>query len=605
MESWLNKVGLIGYGYWGKILYEKLKMFCDVRFICKSEDDYMFHPLLEELEEVDWVFVATPDDTHYRIVEDCLSLGKNVFCEKPLTPTYKKSKKLYKIAKQNNVKLYVDDVFNYRDETNELLNRYSHNPSHIKSIWKKYGRTDYRDYTPASFYNLMYHDLYLLHPFLRRKKIKSLNVFEKNNCLHFEVMFGGVKVEFLYDRKSKNETKHSVLDVDFTKHTNDALDKMIKKVLNGDVDYKLNKEQSLFVSKTIDEFKRKIYKNVSIVGGGIFGCTTAWKLAKEGYDVTLYEKNDDIISQASNINQYRLHKGYHYPRSIDTAKSSIQGENTFLQEYGEAIVNGDVEHYYCIAKNDSLVTSSEYKKFLDKINLPYEEKKLDFLHENVVSLVVGVDELLFNPNKLKNICWSKLKKHNVNVVLNSNYDMSDSDDDYVINSTYANLNEILPEDKQKDYQFELCEKPVLKLPEQYKNKSVVIMDGPFMCIDPLGDSDLHVMGNVVHAIHSTNVGKFPEYDKKFDKLLNKGIVKNPSITNINKFIESAKMFFKDIENSEHIGSMFTFRTVLPNRDKDDARPTLVEKQTDNILNVFSGKIGTCVNAAKEVLDEIR
>ena len=601
----MNKVGLIGYGYWGKILHEKLKKFCDVRFICTSEDDYMFHPLLEELEEVDWVFVATPDNTHYKIVEDCLSLGKNVFCEKPLTPTYKESKKLYKIAKQNNVKLYVDDVFNYRDEYLQLVQRYTENPTYIKSIWKKYGRTDYRDYIPASFYNLMYHDLYLLHPFLRRKKIKSLNVFDKDNCLHFEATFGKVRVEFLYDRKSKNETNHSILDVDFTKHTNDALDKMIKKVLKGDVDYKLNKEQSLFVSKTIDEFKRKIYKNVSVVGGGIFGCTTAWKLAKEGYNVTLYEKNDDIISQASNINQYRLHKGYHYPRSIDTAQSSIDGENTFLQEYGEAIVNGDVEHYYCIAKDDSLVTSSEYKKFLDKINLPYEEKKLDFLHKNVVSLVVSVNELLFNPDKLRNICWGKLKKHNVDVVLNDDYDVWSFDNDYIVNSTYANLNKILPIDKQKDYQFELCEKPVLKLPEQYKNKSVVIMDGPFMCIDPLGDSGLHVMGNVVHAIHSTNVGKFPEYDSKFDELLNKGIVKNPSITNIDKFIESAKMFFKDIEKSKHIGSMFTFRTVLPNRDKDDARPTLVEKQTDNILNVFSGKIGTCVNAATEVLNEIR
>ncbi len=596
----MNKVGLIGYGYWGKIIHKKLSKLCDVKFVCTSKDDYM-----QELENVDWVFVATPDNTHYKIVEDCLTFGKNVFCEKPLTPTYEESKKLYKIAKQNNVKLYVDDVFNYRDEYLQLVQRYTENPTYIKSVWKKYGRTDYRDYIPASFYNLMYHDLYLLHPFLRRKKIKSLNVFDKDNCLHFEATFGKVRVEFLYDRKSKNETNHSILDVDFTKHTNDALDKMIKKVLNGDVDYKLNKEQSLFVSKTIDEFKRKIYKNVSVVGGGIFGCTTAWKLAKEGYNVTLYEKNDDIISQASNINQYRLHKGYHYPRSIDTAQSSIDGENTFLQEYGEAIVNGDVEHYYCIAKDDSLVTSSEYKKFLDKINLPYEEKKLDFLHKNVVSLVVSVDELLFNPDKLRNICWRKLKKHNVDVVLNDDYDVWSFNNDYIVNSTYANLNKILPIDKQKDYQFELCEKPVLKLPEQYKNKSVVIMDGPFMCIDPLGDSGLHVMGNVVHAIHSTNVGKFPEYDSKFDELLNKGIVKNPSITNIDKFIESAKMFFKDIEKSEHIGSMFTFRTVLPNRDKDDARPTSVEKQTDNILNVFSGKIGTCVNAATEVLNEIR
>ena len=128
------------------------------------------------------------------------------------------------------------------------------------------------------------------------------------------------------------------------------------------------------------------------------------------------------------------------------------------------------------------------------------------------------------------------------------------------------------------------------------------MDGPFMCIDPLGDTGWHVMGNVVHAIHTTNTGRFPEYDSKFDNLLNKGIVENPSITNIDKFIESAKVFFKDIDKAKHIGSMYTFRTVLPNRDKDDARPTVIEKLTGKIYNVFSGKIGTCVNASDEILE---
>ena len=389
---------------------------------------------------------------------------------------------------------------------------------------------------------------------------------------------------------------------DFSKHTNDALYDMIGKVLNDDVDYNLNKEQCLFVSKTIDEFKKRIYKNVTVIGGGIFGCTTAWKLAKEGHNVTLYEQNDNIISQASNINQYRLHKGYHYPRSIETAQSSINGENTFLQEYGDSIINGNVEHYYCIAKQDSKVNAKQYWTFLNELNLPYQQKELDFIQENVVSLSVKVKEYLFNPTKLKEICWDKLNKHNVNVVLNSN--VWNLEEDYIINATYANLNHLLPEDKQKDYQFELCEKPVVKLPKKYKNKSVVIMDGPFMCIDPLGDTGWHVMGNVVHAIHNTNTGKFPECDKKFDELLNKGIVENPSITNIDKFIDSAKKFFVDIDKVKHIGSMYTFRTVLPNRDNDDARPTLVEKTTDNIFSLFSGKIGTCVNAAEEIMEQI-
>ena len=127
------------------------------------------------------------------------------------------------------------------------------------------------------------------------------------------------------------------------------------------------------------------------------------------------------------------------------------------------------------------------------------------------------------------------------------------------------------------------------------------MDGPFMCIDPLGDTEYHVMGNVVHAIHSTNIGKFPISDYRFNDLLNKGIVKNPIITNIDKFIKSAKKFFVDIDKVEHIGSMFTFRTVLPDRDEDDARPTLIEKIDDKIFTLFSGKIGTCVDATNELI----
>ena len=131
------------------------------------------------------------------------------------------------------------------------------------------------------------------------------------------------------------------------------------------------------------------------------------------------------------------------------------------------------------------------------------------------------------------------------------------------------------------------------------------MDGPFMCIDPLGDTDYHVMGNVVHAIHSTNIGKFPVCDPKYEDLLNKGIVKNPIITNIDKFIESAKEFFVDLDKADHIGSMFTFRSVLPNREHDDARPTLVNYEGNNTYSLFSGKIDTCVDASNQLINLIK
>ena len=61
------RICLIGYGYWGKILEEKLKKLSDIRFICRSTDNYY-----SKLNDVDWVFVATPDNTHYEIVKKCL-----------------------------------------------------------------------------------------------------------------------------------------------------------------------------------------------------------------------------------------------------------------------------------------------------------------------------------------------------------------------------------------------------------------------------------------------------------------------------------------------------------------------------------------------------
>ena len=580
------KVGLIGYGKWGKILHKKINKFCDVKFICTSKDDYM-----SQLKNVDWVIVATPDKTHYEIVKKCLWFGKNVFCEKPLTPTYEQSKKLFELAQMRNVKLYVDDVQNYRDYDFEIMEN-----NLVER--RKSGGGDVKDI----LYRLTYHDIYTLYKQIRHSNICYIDLFDKNDKLHFSVQFEDIKIDFLYNLNSK-ETEHHINGCSL-RGEDDILTVMLKKVFDKSADFEYNKEITLFTNRFIDKIKKELFPKVAVVGGGIFGCTTAWKLAENGYEVKLFEKNDDIISQASNINQYRLHRGYHYPRSKETAIQSQWGETSFIKEYGDAIVNGNVEHYYCIAKEDSKVTAQQYKDFLNDMNLFYEEKSVDFIYKNVVDLVVEVKEFLFDPIKLKDICWDKLYDNNVDVVTNMEFKNSDNYD-YVINSTYANLNQILPEEKQKDYQFELCEKPVIKLPEQYKNKSVVIMDGPFMCIDPLGDTGLHVMGNVVHAIHSTNIGKSPKYNAKFDDLLNKGIVENPVITNIDKFIESAKLFFKDIDKGKHIGSMFTIRTVLPNKDKDDARPTLVEKTTNKIFNIFSGKIGTCVNAADEILEVVK
>ncbi len=343
---------------------------------------------------------------------------------------------------------------------------------------------------------------------------------------------------------------------------------------------------------------------IAIVGAGIFGCTVATKLSKY-HDVHLFDRYNDIMLAASRTNQLRLHRGYHYPRSPETVSDLLKSIDFFINEYKEAIID-NFEHYYCISKEKSLVSPAQYLSFCNQFNLEYEViEDFNCINLENISLTVKVKESLLDYQKAYTICKEKLVKSNIKLNLNTEFVIEDCKNyDLVINCTYADINSILNEKHKKPYQFEVCEKIVVKMPDKISEKSIVVMDGPFMCVDPYGSTGNSLLGNVVYALHSSNTGIYPNVDKKLRSVLNKGIVKNPPITNYQKFIKSGKDFIPSLVDSKYIGSMFTVRAVLPNMDDTDGRPTIVSKQNDNIINVFSGKIDTCVRAANRIIDEI-
>ena len=340
---------------------------------------------------------------------------------------------------------------------------------------------------------------------------------------------------------------------------------------------------------------------IAIVGGGIFGITASIILAKN-HQVELFEKNNELLQSASGSNQYRIHRGYHYPRSPDTVNDIIESESSFKEIFSDAMLT-DFEHYYCIAKENSLTSAKQFLDFCNKFQLEYTPSQLQFMNKDSIEMCIRVKESVYDPEKLKQLCWKKLKDQNVKTHLgNKVNDNLFEKFDRVVICTYAGINQLLKQypTQQNEYQFELCEKPVVKLPESFKNKSVVIMDGPFMCIDPLGNTGLHLLCNVVHEIHQTNIGKYPSINKKFVDLIDKGIVKNPSQTNFPKFIESTIDFIPEITKAKHVGSMFTYRAVPPRVEETDARPTIVKEINNKIVTIFSGKITTCVEAARKV-----
>lgn len=364
---------------------------------------------------------------------------------------------------------------------------------------------------------------------------------------------------------------------------------------------------------------------IAVLGAGIFGCTAALKLRErfETATIEIFEKNNSILSAASGINQYRLHRGYHYPRSGETVTQVLEGVTAFERYFHDAVVDNGFERFYGIAKNGSKVNSNEYLDFLEKNSLEYEIIKNSSLplHENNLDLIVKVEENSFDSSQLYLILIERLRKAGIKVNYGKEFKRNELKRfDLAINCTYANLNQILPESEQIEYQFELCEKAVVSLGKEYQKKGFVILDGDFCCIDPFGlDKNFHVIGHVKEAIHDRQIGKKYKIPNGYSDILNIGVCRSslsrfPFILNgCTEFFkfegkpvipESSKGSNKLIGNVHYQGSMFTVRTVLPNRDHDDARPSYITKHSDQLYSIFSGKIGTSVSIANELIKMI-
>ncbi len=113
-------------------------------------------------------------------------------------------------------------------------------------------------------------------------------------------------------------------------------------------------------------------KSVAVIGAGIFGASSALVLS-EHFNVTLFEQDETILAGASYGNQNRFHYGYHYPRSLQTGRDCLSAIPAFKSIYGDSLIE-DFQNYYCVAKDGSKVSKSDYLKFCEALDLPYREE---------------------------------------------------------------------------------------------------------------------------------------------------------------------------------------------------------------------------------------
>ncbi len=349
--------------------------------------------------------------------------------------------------------------------------------------------------------------------------------------------------------------------------------------------------------------------NIIIAGGGIFGLTSAIVLSDAGYDVTIIEKNNDILLGATKCNQNRIHYGFHYPRSIQTSEESLIGLSSFKEFYGDSI-NNSFEKFYAISKINSHVNSEQFYTFAQSIGLDLIEKWPDkkFLNkENIESCWLTKEPvfdyyklreiILFKINSRKNIkilrnCTINNIKENV-AILNNNFKIKFK---YLINATYAGFSEFLQQIGCKPIRnkIQLCVMPILKTNYSLPQTGITIMDGPFCSLMPKGfNKEQYILYHVAHSVNQEYIGS-----KTIDWFPIKGIIEN-------NIIEMSKQYYPILNDMTLIDSWITTRIVLPDHEIDDARPTLVLENKENIFSIFSGKITTCVDAANKLLSLIK
>jgi hypothetical protein len=311
---------------------------------------------------------------------------------------------------------------------------------------------------------------------------------------------------------------------------------------------------------------------IAVIGGGIFGCQAAIEASGRGHEVDLYEAGHNLIWRSSANNPARAHKGFHYPRSPETQKECQEGFEAFSTEYPTSLLF-HYDHFYTIADGGYL-TLEEYitKTPIKEEYALYEEGQ------------IKVDEAFINVDHLRAEMWRRLK--DVRVHLNTYVTRPKAD--AVVWAVYGAKTSV-------PLQYEIMECVVLRMDELHRDRSMVVMDGPFFCLDPIANTGLHMLIHVEHSVRHKHVGLAPAIP---GFKLDEGMVQSGHARTI---VGASARIMPDLHSAQYIGSKFTLKAVLPDREHDDARPTIVE-ETDDGVRIFSGKMTTCVKAARDALN---
>lgn len=568
-----KSVGVLGVGRFGSKILASLKKSSSIRVLWTADAISNYW----NLESPDWVFICTPHEFHYEQALFFLSRGVNVFLEKPASLSLPATEELYARADKAGVSLYIDDV-------------YAWSGARVRSSVKHHYRSKNKHH---SFLDLIaYHYLYLI--FYQDPSVsvpEILNATTRESRRLFSLGFSsGEQYDFDIDVNS-DEFLVSTPGL----YEPNAIDEMVSAVVHRRANFLMNRKGALFASLVVSSLKACFAENCAVVGGGLYGISIAIKLAAKGHQVTLYEEKKALLNGASGVNQYRLHRGFHYPRSPQTREQCESSYIIFRRVFGRAVID-NYEHFYAVARYNSKTPPEEYLASMSASSLDYE---LTDPIKNC-ALTIRTQEASFSPKVLREISEERLFGCGVNVVLGKKPNDSDLKGfDKIFYATYKNLNETLS--PPVNFKYQIVEKIAVKVPPEFKSKSLVVMDGPFFSIDPHPDFDFHVIGAVVDANHFVENGHGISPSYKPWNLDTGELDPQPEQTNRHRIMSLLNRYL-DFE-PEYVGSFFITKTIRADQEaSDDRRYWIKVSQDHREFHILGGKISAAPLAAEEIID---
>lgn len=336
---------------------------------------------------------------------------------------------------------------------------------------------------------------------------------------------------------------------------------------------------------------------IAIAGAGIYGATAAIRLAEHGHQVHLFDPLG-VLHAASAINQYRVHAGYHYPRSPETIAEVKEARAEFKEAFKAAIVRNS-RHYYAIPKQGSRTEPETYERLIGGYGLPLRHCRPDWLSYSFIDRCYEVDEQIYDPELLRDLVSERLAGCGVRFKQQAFHPEMRDGYDFVIWATYG-LGESRNAFSHAKYQ--IAEKVLIELPPELRSVALVVVDGPFTAFDPYGATEYSLFGSAKHTNHWTTTDPEEPVPEKYASLLNRERFERVSFTHFEEMRVDASRAVPGAAAARYLGSRFVMRVV--ENSSEDRRILSVKDGKPGEIHIFSGKVVSAVKAARMLCERI-